>query len=189
MWAGLKVMVSSFALPEFFRDLREEKTDSAVCSQNKQSTLPHHKTSPAAARRRVGPSKCDQGRVPGLPLSAQMVPPKTWCPWAREGPIIINEAGVTAWSGASSVWALDGIMSINVPTAGIFTAITGQPDSHGPACTWLPCPRPNPGPLCMRPCWAAMLTSSLKEVGIWTKRRLGSECCVYKPRTPGNHQQ
>lgn len=138
VWAGLKVMVSSFALPEFFRDLREEKTDSAVCSQNKQSTLPHHKTSPAAARRRVGPSKCDQGRVPGLPLSAQMVPPKTWCPWAREGPIITNEAGVTAWSGASSVWALDGIMSINVPTAGIFTAITGQPDSHGPACTWLP---------------------------------------------------
>lgn len=31
--------------------------------------------------------------------------------------------------------------------------------------------------------------ASLKEVGIWTKRRLGSECCVYKPRAPGNHQQ
>lgn len=73
MWAGLKVMVSSPALLEIFRDLREEKTDSAVCSQNKHSTLPHHKTL-AAAQRWVGLSRCDGERVPDLVFSAQMCP-------------------------------------------------------------------------------------------------------------------
>lgn len=72
VWPGLKVTVSSLALPECFRDLRGEKTDSAVCSQNKQSTLPHHKTTPAAAQRWVGPPRCDQERFPGLSPSAQI---------------------------------------------------------------------------------------------------------------------
>lgn len=136
MWAGLKVMVSSPALLEFFRDLREEKTDSAVCSQNKHSTLPHHKAS-AAAQRWVGLSRCDGERFPDLVFSAQMVSPKTQCvPRAGNVPFrMVHRCATTSeisWGdrtpGASSVWAWV-TLSQSLPHSWHLYCLTGTPSA------------------------------------------------------------